>query len=182
MRKHIVEPGQQFSYWTIIKDLPLSRNKARKFLCKCICGNEKEVFYSHLVRKNSRSCGCRNPRKEERYNWTGCGDLTGDHWNQIVRSASGRKGRPSIPLSITIQDAWELFETQKGKCALTDLEIKLGKRGESTASLDRIDSNKGYELCNIQWVHKDVNRMKNIFSQKRFIEIATLVTAKHGDM
>jgi hypothetical protein len=39
-----------------------------------------------------------------------------------------------------------------------------------TASLDRIDSSKGYIIGNVQWAHKMVNRMKNDMPQEEFIE------------
>lgn len=42
---------------------------------------------------------------------------------------------------------------------------------ETTASLDRIQNDKGYIEGNVQWVHKDINRMKNIFEQNYFIDI-----------
>ena len=52
-------------------------------------------------------------------------------------------------------------------------EIKFHEIGEpfckKTASVDRIDSNKGYEKGNIQIVHKIVNRMKWSLNQKAFI-------------
>lgn len=44
------------------------------------------------------------------------------------------------------------------------------KRIEASASLDRIDSSKGYEQGNVQWVHKDINNMKQSFSQDKFID------------
>jgi len=44
-----------------------------------------------------------------------------------------------------------------------------------TASLDRIDSSKGYVKGNLQWVHKDINMMKNHYNQKYFIEICKKV-------
>jgi hypothetical protein len=118
------------------------------------------------------------PKGSRVYNWTGCGELTGDKWNQIVRSANGKKGRTPITLIITIQEAWELFEKQGRKCALTGLDINLNGR-EGTASLDRIDSNQGYIHGNIQWVHKDINRMKNVYSQERFIQCCNLVAKIH---
>ena len=40
-----------------------------------------------------------------------------------------------------------------------------------TASLDRIDSKKGYIEGNIQWVHKDINRMKWAFNEDYFIKL-----------
>ena len=43
------------------------------------------------------------------------------------------------------------------------------------ASLDRIDSKKGYTEDNVQWVHKYVQRMKNAFSEKRFLEVVKII-------
>jgi hypothetical protein len=48
-----------------------------------------------------------------------------------------------------------------------------------TASLDRIDNDKGYVKSNIQWIHKDINYMKRILSQKKLIEYCNLVAKKH---
>jgi hypothetical protein len=38
-----------------------------------------------------------------------------------------------------------------------------------TASLDRINSDLGYVYGNIQWIHKDINKMKNDYEQNYFI-------------
>ena len=40
---------------------------------------------------------------------------------------------------------------------------------DGTASLDRIDSSKGYTIDNVQWVHKKVNMMKKDMSDSEFI-------------
>ena len=50
---------------------------------------------------------------------------------------------------------------------------------ECIGSLDRIDSLKGYAIDNVQWVHKDINKMKNIHSQPAFINICKLVAMKN---
>lgn len=77
---------------------------------------------------------------------------------------------------------WDLTEEQMyksytGFCALTGWEINIGYTN-STASLDRIDSNLGYVEGNIQWVHKLVNMMKNKYSQEQFIEVCKAVANK----
>lgn len=167
MKKDTVGVGDIFGNWTVIAERPLSRGMARKFLCECKCGNRKEVYYSHLKYGSSKSCGCLHPRKSTHYKWTGYKEITGTHWRSILYNANGKKKRAAIPVEITIQDAWQLFEKQDRRCALTGIELKFGK--ERTASLDRIDSNKGYIKDNIQWIHKDINRMKNIFSNTYFI-------------
>ena len=50
--------GQKFGRLTVIK-----RSRTDKFghilwLCKCECGNEKEVISSNLIRGYTQSCGC----------------------------------------------------------------------------------------------------------------------------
>lgn len=77
-----------------------------------------------------------------------------------------------LKFDISIEDVWNMYIEQNGKCALSGLEIGWSEVGMiHTASIDRIDSSKGYIKENIQLVHKDVNFMKQRFSQKYFIEI-----------
>lgn len=54
-----------------------------------------------------------------------------------------------------------------------------GKRKTNTASLDRIDNTRGYHLSNVHWIHKDLNRMRNTFTIKQFVDWCVLVT-EHG--
>jgi len=65
----------------------------------------------------------------------------------------------------------EIFLEQDKKCALTNLDIEMG----TTASLDRIDSSKGYINGNIQWLHKNVNQMKWDLNQSHFISLCELI-------
>jgi hypothetical protein len=74
---------------------------------------------------------------------------------------------------------WQLYLSQDKKCALSDKPIGWCKEGSiHTASLDRIDSSEGYVVGNIQLVHKDVNFMKQQFSQEYFIETCKLIANK----
>jgi len=50
-----------------------------------------------------------------------------------------------------------------------------------TASLDRIDSSKGYTPDNTQWLHKRVNKSKMEFDQKDFITMCRAVAARSTD-
>jgi len=58
------------------------------------------------------------------------------------------------------------------------MQSRFKERGD--ASLDRIDNSKGYHLNNVQWVHKDVNRMKWIFEQDYFIKLCNKVSEYNG--
>lgn len=75
--------------------------------------------------------------------------------------------------SITIEDAYNKLEEQGFKCALTGIDLPWSDK--SGMSIDRIDSSIGYEIDNIQIVHKDVNVMKNHFDQNYFIEVCRRV-------
>ena len=83
---------------------------------------------------------------------------------------------------ITIEYAWDLYLNQNKECALSGLPIKFSftrNKNDETASLDRIDSKLGYVEGNVQWVHKHVNMMKNVYSQKYFISICKLISNRN---
>jgi hypothetical protein len=63
---------------------------------------------------------------------------------------------------------------------LSGLEIRFHKPGEKftaqTASVDRIDSSKGYFLDNIRWVHKTINYMKMDLEDIEFLNLCRNIT------
>ena len=68
---------------------------------------------------------------------------------------------------------------------MSGLPIRLPKawRDRShTASLDRIDSSLGYTIGNVQWVHKHVNVMKNIYPQNMFLFICCEVAKNNNNV
>lgn len=173
--------GKKFGKWTV-----LSRTRRKQpngkytylATCQCECGTIKDIVVNHLRNGRSRSCGCDKSRydkvvgsKNKRFK--GHKDIRGTIWSHIRNGALNR----GIEFALGIEEAWALFEKQERKCALTGLAICFDKcRGDSTASLDRIDSSKGYTIDNVQWVHKDVNIMKNRYGMEYFVEICRLVT------
>jgi hypothetical protein len=89
--------------------------------------------------------------------------------NRLRRAELGAKRR-QIEFAITEKDIEAAFVSQNGRCPLSGVEIDFaGRRG--TASLDRIDSSRGYVPDNIQWVHKTVNLMKGQLPQDLFISL-----------
>lgn len=87
----------------------------------------------------------------------------------VVKNGATRR---NITLDLRLEDLEVLYERQGRICALSGKELKFAedsrRRNDSTASLDRIDSSKGYVEGNVQWVHKVVNLMKNTLSQEEF--------------
>ena len=84
---------------------------------------------------------------------------------------------------------WRMFEKQKGKCALTNLDLTLNRSLKKqnvnwdviTASVDRINSDIGYVDGNVWWVHKEVNRLKNDYSLEELLYWCKLLVNRHGN-
>ena len=155
--RHITKSGREVyrNYWEFV----------------CDCGKRKIARKTSVVspcETKNKSCGCaRNISK-----WKGHGQISGTYWNHLKRSAKKR----GLEFSVTIQQAWDKFESQKSLCAISGVEI--GFRPQ-TASLDRIDSQKGYVASNIQWTHQIANCMKWDLSQKELVHWCKLIVA-HG--
>lgn len=105
-------------------------------------------------------------------------DISKTHWNGMRTSAAIR----NMVFDITIEYAWDLYERQGRKCALSGVPIRFPsnrKTCDGTASLDRIDSSEGYTITNVQWVHRNINHMKWDLSQSDFIDFCHLVANLH---
>lgn len=72
----------------------------------------------------------------------------------------------------------EMFTSFCGVCHLTGWHIEISYNNP-TASLDRIDSSKGYTPDNIQWVHSMVNMAKNKYNEADFIAMCRAVANRN---
>ena len=174
--------GKVFGKLTILHLHSRSRNGQIRWLCKCECGVEKDILGLHLNSGKIVSCGKHVKRSKDRKDWKGYEEISGQFWHRILRGANGEKGRRLIPLTITIREIWEIYIKQERRCALSGLPIAFSIKWDTkgTASLDRIDSGKGYSKDNVQWVHKDINKIKNSFDQKYFIELCKTVAKNNS--
>lgn len=122
-------------------------------------------FISKVIIKNSR--------------FKGIGDISKEFWGKIGRTAKKR----DIDLLISIEEAWKLFEYQQYKCALTGTLLYMPtKKINGVASLDRIDYKLNYINGNVQWVHKDVNRIKLCLDNYELKNICTMITNNQNVM
>lgn len=173
--------GQTFGRLTAVEYVGDS-----KWRFSCVCGNTSIAHGYQVTRGHTRSCGCyhsemmsqRTPvpmAREQNPSWKGYEDIPYGWFSRYFERAGQRRQRSG---SITIEDVWALYLRQNGRCALSGLPIGWYDDGDShSASIDRIDSTREYDLDNVQLVHKDVNLMKNAFPQGRFIEICRAVSA-----
>ena len=124
-------------------------------------------------------------RENHRWVTTGVGDISGTLMTYLRRKAKER----NLPFEVTADQLWDLYNTQKGLCALSGIPITLTTiinkqhnldKSLMSASLDRIDNSKGYIIDNVQWIHKILNAMRRQYSIEEYIHWCTLV-ANHAN-
>lgn len=146
-----------------------------KWLFKCECGQEVIKSLRSVKTSILPSCSACRPKNKKHYAWRGAGDLSSCVFRTHVHAARAK----GLSFELTILEAWQQFQKQDGKCAYTGWELYFNKTNDTqtdrTASLDRIDSSKGYSSENIQWVHRDINKLKRNFSSERFIAMCKAV-------
>ncbi len=159
-------------------------NKINRHCPKC----DKELFYSSssnfykAVKANTKCRECDNEEKRKKLRgkkncrWGGYQGISLRYFNVIKK----REEHRNDICNLTIQDLWNQFQKQKELCALTNIKLELPRQTRQgnvgNASLDRIDSSKGYSKDNIQWVHKDINWMKQDFDENYFVNMCNLVS------
>jgi hypothetical protein len=178
--------GQKFGKLTAIKrcEKPKhskSKNRGSWWEFKCDCGNSIVLYYPDVVREDRKGkpsrkhCGCLTKYYWNSKNYKGFGELAQSHWSHIIYAANSR----NIEFNITIEYAWNLFLQQDRKCFYSGDTLMLtprNKEGKRTASLDRLDSSKGYIVDNVVWCRKDINIMKMKMSHEKFIETCRQIT------
>ncbi|MHC2249983.1 hypothetical protein [Bradyrhizobium elkanii] len=103
-------------------------------------------------------------------------------WDEYIGLA--RTGAVKRGLSFEIDAAYieKLFADQRGQCRISGLPLVADRRVVyPTASLDRIESHRGYEKGNVQWIHKVVNTMKLDYDQEYFIAMCSQIAAHRGN-
>ena len=85
-----------------------------------------------------------------------------------------KKLRRSAP-ELTADYLYKLFKNQEGKCSLSGVPLSLEKDHPHTLSLDQIDSGKGYEEGNVQWLSWYINRAKGEMPTDVFLSMCETV-------
>lgn len=154
--------GKKFGKLTVVsRENKIIGDGCLQYRCLCSCGKETVCSSTNLRNNKSRSCGC------ERYNHIRYKQKRDDvyprfYFEEVKLRAKNR----NMKFNITHKYIKELFLKQNKMCNLTGNPIVFAqthherRKGLNTASLDRIDSTKGYIKGNVQIVHKHINIMK----------------------
>lgn len=171
-----IEPGAVYNYWTVLSPL-YARSKSGQlmWLCRCRCGNERHVESYSLRSGKTKSCGCivfkhgahRTPE--------------GRLWMCARQRARKRGVEFSIsPSDIRIPSLCPLLgipivvsTTQRNtKAARRDKSWQRYLYNENRATVDRIDSQKGYTPDNIWVISDKANRIKTDAALKELKTVA----------
>lgn len=143
-----------------------AKNGKNYWLCKCDCGNTKEIRAASLLNGSSKSCGCLHKSLisgENHYNYKHGKAHSIEHiiWCNIKQRCLNSKstffhhyGGRGITMCDRWRDSFENF--------LEDM----GKRPGPKLSIDRIDVNGNYEPSNCKWSTQS-EQMRNIRMLKR---------------
>lgn len=140
-----------------------------RWLCQCDCGQQKVVYKTHLLRANSRSCGCLNSEVTAAKNIA-----TAKHgmWKSnefaMWQSMLQRCLDSNCP-------AWHHYGgrgvvvCQEWRESFRSFYEFMGVRPSRKHSLERIDNEKGYEPGNVRWAtwHEQARNKRN----NRIVEV-----------
>lgn len=177
--------GKRYGKLTVVDRATTEPGKHARWNCVCDCGHKWSVTQTHIVSRKASSCvACSKARGATHSRWSGVGEINGAMISRIRNNARAR----NLPFEITDAGMWELFLAQDRRCAMSGLELSFYSKRVGTAhtvtptaSLDRIDSKIGYVDGNVQWVHKDVNMMKQSYTTHRFLELCKLIHQHNKD-
>tara|TARA_Y100000389_G_scaffold36222_1_gene30823 strand:- start:12936 stop:13583 length:648 start_codon:yes stop_codon:yes gene_type:complete len=139
----------------------------------CVCNETKPAseYHSHTcstdgLQGRCKSCAFLVQQKSKEK--TGVHGFLKDRLRNAKANAKRKQKDRSISVEITHEHLIELYEKQKGLCALSGIEMThisyntndFRVKNPHNISLDRIDSSKGYTPDNVQLVCCIINYMK----------------------
>ena len=156
---------------------------------KCIrCGNEYPIdeFRKQKETKDGHANQCRLclneiqriKRKSDgnsitrRYEKTPKGFLMREYRNMQSRVLGVQKQKAHLYLGLTLLNRDLFYEWANNQLqfhALFDIWTASGYDRKLTPTVDRIDSSKGYELSNMEWVTHSENSRRGAISTKRHL-------------
>lgn len=148
--------GQQINDWLVLEESV----RQRYLVCRCICGNVKDVFKGNLLSGASKSCGCTGKAALLAANITHGVAKQDYRFYSIHRNMMQRCYNPKNKRywkyggsGITVQESWHdvaTFFSDMYESYLLCMEVIGGN-----ATIERKDNSIGYTSENCTWLHKN---------------------------
>lgn len=166
----ILRIGSKYKHWTVLNG-PVYKNSTAYYKVRCDCGTETYKLPIELLYENRdfqcEKCAHKENMKNIRRKNGEVGEFTKTEHTRLKRSAEKR----GYLFEVSIEYLWNLFLEQNQICAITGDYISNIKE----ASLDRIDSSKGYIKGNVQWVTQQANLSKHIMTMEQLYKFCKKV-------
>lgn len=171
--------GREFGNWYVLR----YSSRPGFWLCKCVCGIQKEIRGSNLVNGKSKSCGClRSSLVSKSKTKHGLAPRRGQALEYVLYcSAKARAKRDNVPFTLELSDIvipeyCPVFSNVK-------LETKKGKLGPqyNSPSLDRLIPSKGYTKENVRVISYYANTIKQNASWDEIQRVASWLRTELND-
>jgi hypothetical protein len=170
--------------WTILSTEYINQRKHYHVICTC---GYKGVRQARYIDSNRSTCckSCSSKDNKALVKNLKCGSDAMKATSNSVGELSGKKyagikggaTRRNLSFNVSSKFIWNLFLKQERQCSMTGMVLSFEE-----ASLDRIDSSRGYEEDNVQWVHYRLNIMKGNLHQRDFVNWCHLVSSNNPEL
>ena len=161
-----IKIGDKYKSWTVIGGPKLSDYGSQLYEVQCDCGTVKWVQANELTNPNRNfkcaKCAAKERGAAQAERNGKIGELTLTRFTKLQRSAEKR----NIEFLVSLEYLSNLYESQNHICAITGRHIN----SIDEASLDRIDSSKGYIEGNVQWTTYQANVSKHTMTMEELYQ------------
>lgn len=127
----------------------------------CFEVKSTDLFHKNSQQKDGLSCYCKKCSKIK--NSIKYFKNSADHefkLNKTLQASRQRAEKKNLEHTLTLEELKRLYPIDN-KCPILGIELSWGFPKDTSPSLDRIDSNKGYTYDNCQIISNKANRIKS---------------------
>lgn len=166
-----------------------NKNNPKRTIGSKKCSRCKEMIpYSEFTACKSNPDGCDYECKIcKAEKWEGYVSSRDGFLNELFRNVEGNAKAGGRVCEIKLADINELIDKQRGKCALTGVEMTYGRDSDHilniyNVSVDRIDSNRGYTRDNIQLISVMANKAKSNLPLDHLFSLFSMIAHHTRDL
>lgn len=160
--------GKRFGRWVVIKRAP-TKNRVTFWLCKCDCGNEKEVSGNSLRKGDSISCGCYKKEltstRVKLENGLASKNSTFNNYKLLAKKSNRL-------FELSFEEFLDLTQQSCHYCGSKPNNIKKSQYNSGDfiySGIDRMDNTKGYTIKNCVPCCETCNKAKRNLTYTEYI-------------